>query len=328
MSHTPDRVSASRTTAPHPQAAVPVQHKRAERHALVVGIIVNTLCAAAGLAVFFMTGLKAMFLDSAFTWISVVSGIVAAFLSTHSMRTSERFPNGKFALEPMYAIMKALLTLSLLLFSVMDVTQEAVEYLRFGEGEPVRAAPVVVYEAIVVFACFALYGYYRRCNRRLGSTSTMLAAETNSTMIDGLMSFGIGVMALVLLLLPHGTVLEPLRYTGDFFITVILAIATIREPFLVLKQALIELIGGVHDDETIGDFVTTQALSGLPSGLDLTRCDVFKTGMSFTVNVLLTAAEPHGGSQTSVADLIAYKHRLERSLVSRLHIVDVNIVFD
>ena len=54
-----------------------MQHKQIERKALGVGIIINILMVVAGAIVFFMTGLKAMFLDTTFTVISVVSGLVA-----------------------------------------------------------------------------------------------------------------------------------------------------------------------------------------------------------------------------------------------------------
>ena len=48
--------------------------KLLERKALIVGIVINVLQVLAGRAVFFMTGLKAMFLDFSFTAISVLSG--------------------------------------------------------------------------------------------------------------------------------------------------------------------------------------------------------------------------------------------------------------
>ena len=57
--------------------------KLLERKALIVGIVINVLQVLAGMAVFFMTGLKAMFLDFSFTAISVLSGMVAVYLFAH-----------------------------------------------------------------------------------------------------------------------------------------------------------------------------------------------------------------------------------------------------
>ena len=58
--------------------------------------------------------------------ISVLSGAVAAYLSKKTVRVSERFPNGMFALEPIYAICKSIFTICLLLFSFLDVLQVAI----------------------------------------------------------------------------------------------------------------------------------------------------------------------------------------------------------
>ena len=298
--------------------------KHIERQALIVGIIVNVVTVVMGMIVFFMTGLKALFLDASFTVISVISGMVAVFLSSHTVRTSERFPNGKFALEPIYAICKALFTLSLLVFSLIDVSQVAYGYFALGEGERIETGPVVIYEVITVVICFALFVYYRRQNRRLRGASTMLGAEQNSTLIDGAMSFGIGAVAIFLWLLPVGTPLDFLHYTGDFFITLAIVLLTVKEPFGVLRDAFVELVGGVHDDETTNAFVEEAALKHLPANTEYEKTLVFKTGMNYTVDVYLAGT----GETIDVADLVERKRTLERELTKRLHIVDVDFVFD
>lgn len=298
--------------------------KHIERKALIVGIAVNILTVVMGLAVFFMTGLKALFLDATFTVISVISGLVAVFLSSHTVRTTDRFPNGKFALEPIYAICKALLTLSLLVFSTFDVAQVAYDYFVLGEGERIETGPVVIYEVVTVFICFALFVYYRRQNRKLRGASTMLAAEQNSTLVDGAMSFGIGAVAIFLWLLPVGTPLDFLHYTGDFFITLAIVLLTVKEPFGVLKDAFVELVGGVHDDEETNGFVEVAALAHLPANTEYEKTLVFKTGMNYTVDVYLAGT----GETIDVADLVECKRSLEQELTKRLHIVDVDFVFD
>ena len=112
--------------------------KLLERKALIVGIVINVLQVLAGVAVFFMTGLKAMFLDFSFTAISVLSGMVAVYLSSRTVRTTERFPNGMFALEPIYAICKAIFTMSLLVYSLIDVCRVAYDYFVFHLRDPDR----------------------------------------------------------------------------------------------------------------------------------------------------------------------------------------------
>ena len=306
-----------------PSAATP-NHKAVERRALTVGIVVNVAQVAAGMIVFFMTGLKSMFLDFSFTAISVLSGLVAVYLSRRTVRTTERFPNGMFALEPIYAIAKAILTLSLLLYSLLDVIQVAYNYFALGQGEPIVTGPVVVYEILAVVTCLGLYLYYRARNRSIHDSSTMLTAESKSTFVDGVMSAGVGAVAVILMILPAGGPLGFLHYTGDFFITVALVIATIKEPFGVLKEAFVELVGGVHDDDETNAHVEAVAQRHLPANTEYDKTLIFKTGMNYTVDVYLAGT----GDTIDVADLVECKRSLERELKRRLHIVDVDFVFD
>ena len=301
-----------------------MQHKQIERKALGVGIVINILMVIAGAIVFFMTGLKAMFLDTTFTVISVVSGLVATYLSSRTVRTTERFPNGMFALEPIYAICKAIFTLSLLVFSFLDVAQVAWDYFVLGVGERATFGPVVIYQILTVATCFGLLMYYRRQNARIGDSSMMLRAEAQSTLVDGMISFGIGVAAVVLVLLPAGGPLDFLHYTGDFFITTVIVILAVKEPVEVLRDAFVELVGGVHDDDETNAFVETAAQRHLPANTEYERTMIFKTGMNYTVDVYLAGT----GESIDVADLVECKRSLERELKRRLHIVDVDFVFD
>ena len=301
-----------------------MQHKQIERKALGVGIIINILMVVAGAIVFFMTGLKAMFLDTTFTVISVVSGLVATYLSSRTVRTTERFPNGMFALEPIYAICKAIFTLSLLVFSFLDVAQVAWDYFVLGVGERASFGPVVIYQILTVATCFGLLMYYRRQNARIGDSSMMLRAEAQSTLVDGMISLGIGLAAVVLVLLPAGGPLDFLHYTGDFFITTVIVILAVKEPVEVLRDAFVELVGGVHEDEDTNAFVEQAAQRHLPANTEYEKTMIFKTGMNYTVDVYLAGT----GESIDVADLVECKRSLERELKHRLHIVDVDLVFD
>lgn len=301
-----------------------MQHKQIERKALTVGLVVNILMVAAGVIVFFITGLKAMFLDTAYTTISVFSGLVAIALSSHTVRTTERYPNGRFALEPIYAICKAVFTLTLLLFTLIDTAQMSYDYFAYGIGERTAFGPVVVYEAITVLSCLGLWLYYRRENHSIRGASTMLVAEEKSTFIDGAISLGIGAAAVILVFLPEGTPFDFLHYTGDFFITLLIVLAVIKEPFEVLYGAFVELIGGVHEDDETYAFVEAAAQNHLPDGTEYERTLIFKTGMNYTIDVYLAGT----GETIDVDNLVACKRALERELTRRLHIVDVDFVFD
>lgn len=301
-----------------------VQHKRVERSALIVGIGANAVMGLAGVAVFLATGIEAIFLDAAITLIALVSGVVAIWISKRSVRTTERFPNGLFALEPVYAIGKAILTIALLAFSLISVSQSALDYVRYGIGEKMTLGPVVYYEIAMVAIGLGLFAYYRRENARIGGSSTLLVAESKATFVDAVISGGIGAVAVLLLFVPDGSPLAFLHYTGDFFITFAIVALTIKEPIGVLRDALVELVGGVHNDDQINAMVEAEAQRHLPEGTDYEQTLIFKTGMNYTVDVYLSGTD----TTIDVADLVECKRKLERELTKRLHIVDVDFVFD
>ena len=166
--------------------------------------------------------------------------------------------------------------------------------------------------------------YYRRQNDRIGDSSMMLRAEAQSTLVDGMISFGIGLAAVVLVLLPAGGPLDFLHYTGDFFITTVIVILAVKEPVEVLRDAFVELVGGVHDDDETNTFVEQAAQRHLPANTEYEKTMIFKTGMNYTVDVYLAGT----GESIDVADLVECKRSLERELKHRLHIVDVDLVFD
>lgn len=299
-------------------------HKAIERRALIVGILMNTMQVLGGVVVVLMTGLQAMFLDTAFTFISVVSGIVAVYLSSRSVRATKRFPYGMFALEPIYAICKAIFTISLLAFSLLEAGSAAFEYFVYGRGERMSLGPVLVYELVVVVLCFALWAYYKAENREINNASSLLQAEASSTLVDALISAGIGGIALFLLVLPSGTPLDFLHYTGDFFITLIIVLFAVKEPFEVLRDAFVELVGGVHSDDSLNAYVMSQALDHKPEETDLEKVLVFKQGMKYRVDMYIAGT----GEHITVSNMVSCKRELEKALKKRLPVVDVNFVFD
>lgn len=301
-----------------------MHQKRIEQQALKVGIIVNIVMVVAGFFVFFITGLKSMFLDASFTVISVISGGVAAYLSKKTVRVSERFPNGMFALEPIYAICKSIFTICLLLFSFLDVLRVAIDYFAYGEGERLSFGPVVIYQIAAVSVCLVLVWYYRARNRSIGDASLMLKAEANGTWIDGMISLGIGVVAVLLFFLPSGTPLDFLHYTGDFFITTIIVALTVKEPVVVLRDAFVELVGGTHDDEEISAFVTREVEAHLPARIVMEKLHVFKTGMNFDVDIFIGST--HGSVR--MEELVGARRAIEKALEPKLHIVNVDFVFE
>lgn len=108
--------------------------KKIEQRAFMVGLAMNLLMGSLGIVVYYITQIQALFVDSYFTIITLVSGIAAITISKYSARTSERFPNGHFMFEPMYAAFKSMMTLILLTASTIQVSQKAYQYFVYHKG--------------------------------------------------------------------------------------------------------------------------------------------------------------------------------------------------
>lgn len=261
--------------------------KKVEHRALIIGIIANLAMGAAGLSVYYTTRIEALFLDAMFTLVTVLSGIVAAIISKHSKYTSDTFPQGLYVLEPIYVVFKSLLMIFLMGAATISVSQKAVNYFTAGIGEKMLIGPIIPYEIIMVILCGILFLFYRKQNKIIGNASIMLKAETKSTMVDGLMSAGIGIAAFVISFISDGSKLSFLLYTGDFFITIVLVLFSIKEPFILLKEAFIEIANGAVTKKETKSNIESIIRKNMPKDIQLQKCFIHKIGMSLRIVIRL-----------------------------------------
>ncbi|MCP9312755.1 cation transporter [Liquorilactobacillus satsumensis] len=266
-----------------------MKQKKIEQRGLLAGIMVNLLMSIAGMAVFYLTQIEALFVDAYFTIITLLSGIVSFFISKFSEKTSQRFPQGFFVLEPLYSLFQAALTLTLLASSLLSVTQKALVYFTTGQGTVMQVGPVIPYEIVMVSLSWGLSWYYSKQNRLINHTSTMLSAESKSTLIDGIMSAGIGVVACVLLFIKEHSSLGFLLYTGDFFVTLTLILLTVRIPLHIMKNCFIEISGGTLTNKNLQQTINACVQTHLLPNFPIKQCLIYKTGMSLRVHVQLSS---------------------------------------
>ena len=264
-----------------------MMQKKIERKALIVGSIINSIITGAGVWVFSVTGIQALFLDCFFSFIALISSITAVFISKISRRKTLHYPNGLYFLEPLYAILKSLLTLSLLIVSVIGTAKTAYAYFFNGIGETMNTTPVLPYTVAMVILCFGLCIYNRRQNKKINGISTMLSAESKTNFIDGLQSAGIGVAVIILNFTKIDGTFGFLHYTGDFFITFILVLFSIKQPVISLITAFRELTGGTVSDKKIKDTINGIIERNFNGVIDNLKYDVFKIGMKIRICLYL-----------------------------------------
>lgn len=259
--------------------------KKIEQNALIVSTIVTFIFTGLGLWVFLKTNIHALFLDFFFSFIAMVSSGAAVIISKASKRRTKHYPNGLYFLEPLYAIFKSLLTLSLLISATIIAGETAFIYFFDGVGSPMYIVPVLPYTMIATVLCFGLGIYNHSQNKKINGISTMLKAEVKTNFIDGFQSLGIGLGVLALHVIPIDSTLGFFHYTGDFFITVIVAMISMKEPIKVLYSAFMELSGGTTNDKNLEQKVNAIVCKHFSK----VRCNVYKIGMKLCIHVFSEA---------------------------------------
>lgn len=300
-----------------------MNQKKIEHRTLIIGIGANILMGTAGLSVYFLTRIEALFLDASFTMVAVLSGIIAAAISRNSKQTSETFPYGLFVLEPIYVIFKSLLILFLMTFTTISVSKKAIAYFTSGIGEKMHLGPVIPYEFVMVILCTALFFFYQSQNKRIGKTSILLGVEAKSALVDGIMSGGIGAAAIAISFIGESSPLSFLFYTGDFFITVLLTLFSIKEPILTLKEAFVELANGTVTKEKMKSQIEAVVQRNLPADTSIKKCLIHKMGMSFWIIVHLD----NGKDLISRKELLKKADSIEKELSNAYENIRVNFIF-
>ena len=251
--------------------------KQIENRALIVTTVVNAVITGAGVWMYFLTDLQMMFLDGFFSLIGLLSAFAAVLISKLSKRTTKYYPHGLYFLEPLYAVFKSLLLIVMMVYAVVSSAQIAFDYFLHGEGQIMETAPLPLYGAAMAVLCLGLAFFNRSQYKRTNSTSTILRAEAQTNLIDGLQSAAIGAAVLILQFIPLESALGFLHYTGDFFICTALCIWSIKDPFMILFSAFRELTGGITKEKDVCDVVANAM------GLAEDSFTVYKIGMMIKV---------------------------------------------
>lgn len=260
-----------------------MSQKEIEHQALVFTTFMNCLITLAGLWIWRTTGIQALFLDFFFSAIALFSTFMASVISRVSIRKTEIYPEGMHFLEPLYAILKTTLVVSLLISSVYKTAVTAYRYFKYGIGEIMNLRPILPYTISMFILCSAISINNTWKNRKINNISTVLKTEAKMNFVDGLQSLVIGVATLFLLLSDINGPFGFLYYTGDFFMTLILVAVTIKNPISEIIYAFKELTGGINKDAEIDTFINDVLKSNL---IDLTyESFIYKEGMFLTVRI-------------------------------------------
>lgn len=116
-----------------------------EQKVLMVGVGFNFIMALAGWFVYYLTNLEVLFLDGNFSFVEALTCIGAFFISKNSQKKTNVFPDGEFVYEPLYAILKGLLTLGVIFPTLFSNILRIIRYFTTGKGYTITTYAVLPY---------------------------------------------------------------------------------------------------------------------------------------------------------------------------------------
>ncbi len=271
------------------------QRDRTERRAMLLGASGNLVMALVAWATFWFSHSEAVLLDGNYSFIVFLGMGVALAVSKLKARRTETFPLGQFFYEALYSLVKGLMIMGVILMAVATSVVRILLYVRGStDGIPMlNPGPIVYYAAAMVVLSFALSGYYRLANRRIGDQSSILKTDTKASFVDGVLSLGIlaGVLALRNAGADGQSSFVP--YLADSIITIVLSVILISKPIQIIREAVIELAVGRLQDKDEYARLSTAIEEVCSPELSVSGMHMSKTGSRY---LALVSVEPADGS--------------------------------
>ena len=267
-----------------------------ERRALLIGAGANLVMAFAAWITYYLSNSEAILLDGNYTFILFLGTLVALAINGVKAQRSHTFPLGKFFLEALYAFMKGLMLLGVLLVAVVTSLVRIVFYIHGDTGNipMLNPDPILWYALGVGFACFALSLFYRLQNRRMGGASSMLATDAEAAQVDGVLSLGIAAGVFFLRNVEPDGAAGFVPFLADSLITLVLASLLVGKPVAILRQAVIELAAGRLQDAAASRDFEEAAAKAVPEGFTLRDVFISKTGSRYLLLVTLISDDASG----------------------------------
>lgn len=208
-----------------------------EQKALYWGVAINVFSALLGLVFFFITKSQTMFLDAFISLILCVSTIISLVAArVVNKKDSEKFPLGRYAIENLFLIFRAILMLGIIAYTLIE---GIVTIVQFYDGTLVSDVNInftymIIYAVLMVGSCIAITVTYSHYNRKLEVPSEIIKIEITSSIFDGLVTLFATSSLLIFTYVPA---LSSISEIGDSIVVIILSVGYLILPIKeIVKQ--------------------------------------------------------------------------------------------
>jgi divalent metal cation (Fe/Co/Zn/Cd) transporter len=277
-----------------------------ERKALLVGAFIYLILGLSGWYTYYSSNSEAMLLDANYNMVNSFASFIGFYVVKIRSKKTATFPWGQFIYESLYALVKGILILGILIAALWENSMKIYAYFLKGKTLVVNTGPILPMIIISVVLSFGLAIYYKSSNKKIENNSTMLTTDTKAAMIDGyLFFFGGGSLLLMLYLGKIIPSLRFLQFIGDALVVLIFEAVMIKEPIHIIKNNFVELAGGQLQSDSewkeIKDIVTNTPIRHFT----ISNVYIIKTGSS--ILILVYISQNSASSFIKRDDIIQFK---------------------
>ena len=273
---------------------------RLEEKSLKRSMIAAFLLAVWGIVMAAVSHSGAVMLDGMYNLISAIMTFFSIEITRLVYGKETRsFPLGYFAFESLFVLVKGA---SILILVVMAVYSN-LSVLIQGGREP-ALGKMILYVALAVIGCFSAYGLTRTGCRKTGSE--MLEAEAQAWLLNTLVTGAIGIAFVITLLIQNTVVGWIARYV-DQVLVIGLCLFFIREPLVLIRKGLKELLLAAPQDEFSAPLIQKIEPMKADLGAKSLWFEVLKTGRRVWLTVFMDPLSDN----LVVNDFLAHKARLK-----------------
>lgn len=266
-----------------------MNNNKIEKHALIVGAIINFIMALSGWFAYHLSNSQALLLDGNFSFIIFLSTLVAIKISSIKSNKTELFPFGQFVYEALYSLLKGVMIIGMLLVAFTDNVSKIFHFINAGKATLLNTEVILIYSLSMTFLCFFMAVYYKHQNNQANNSSTILRAEYSAAIIDGFMSASIGVALVGMSYFSIEGSLGFLNYIGDAILVVFLVVLLGKEPFVLVRDSFVEIAGGTLQNQVEKKNIESILENHLSFDKLLTNSYISKTGSSYLVVAYINA---------------------------------------
>ncbi|NLR92078.1 cation transporter [Flammeovirga agarivorans] len=259
------------------------QNQSVEVKTLRIGAIVNLLMAIGGWIAYSITSSEALLLDGNFSFIACLVTVLAEFISKAKHRKTATFPFGSYAYEAFFILFKGILILGIIVSALFQNSIKIIDYLNGASIDIIDTSSILIYILSMTTLSVGMMLFIYLQNKKVNGSSDILNVELQSLKIDALLSVFSGLALIIFSMIATDSPFSFLLYIGDSIIVLLMCLSMINTPFQIIRDAAIELGGGVVQHKEYREKIETIISDTLPDLYQDHDLFITKLGTNFFV---------------------------------------------